>query len=213
MNLSPAPNDPPRAVYVIDDDATVRRSTVFMLTSAGYAPRAFMSGLDFLDDVAGLEPGCVLLDIRMPELDGLAFLERLGPEIAMRFPVVVVTGHGDVPTGVRAMKLGARDFLEKPFAEAELLSILSGLSADLHRTLAANTSREQSAALLAKLSPRERQILQALMSGEPTKRAAHLLGISVRTAEMHRAKMLERLGVRTLAEAMRIALAAGVDLR
>lgn len=210
MNLLPDADVPPRAVYVIDDDATIRRSTAFMLGSAGYAPRAFMSGIDFLDAADALAPGGILLDIRMPELDGLAFLERFDEALKARFPVVVVTGHGDLPTAIRAMKLGARDFVQKPFEEAVLLDILAGLSAELHQALVANAGRERAAALVARLSPRELEILKALMTGEPTKRAAHLLGISVRTAEMHRANMLERLGVRTLAEGMRIALAAGL---
>lgn len=203
---------PPRAVYVIDDDSTVRRSTSFLLTSAGYAPRPFVSATDFLEEADLLVPGCVLLDIRMPQLDGLAFLERFPDALRPRFPVVVVTGHGDLPTAVRAMKLGARDFVEKPFEDAVLLDILAGLASELDQEIARDAVRQRSKALIATLSPRELEILKALTAGEPTKRAAHLLGISVRTAEMHRANMLERLGVRTLADAMRIALNAGIAL-
>ena len=201
---------PPRTVYVVDDDATVRRSTSFMLASAGYEPRPFVSGVDFLDEAAALAPGCTLLDIRMPDLDGFAVLERLPEALKPRFPMVVITGHGDLPSAVRAMKLGARDFVEKPFEDAVLLDILAGLSSDLASAIARQATRERNEALIAKLSPRELEVLKMLMSGEPTKRAAHLLGISVRTAEMHRAHMLERLRVRSLADAMRIGLAAGL---
>ncbi len=210
MPLSPVAEPLPRPVYVIDDEATVRCSTSFLLASAGYVSRPFVSGLDFLEEADVLAPGCILLDIRMPDLDGLAFLERLPEALRMRFPVVVFTGHGDLPTAVRAMKLGARDFVEKPFEDDVLLGVLADLWSELEEVTTRRAARERSEALIAKLSPRELEILTALMAGEPTKRAAHLLGISVRTAEMHRANMLQRLGVRTLAEAMRIAVSAGL---
>jgi two-component system, LuxR family, response regulator FixJ len=212
MNIPSQAGASPRIAYIIDDDATVRCSTSFMLASAGYLSRPFVSGTDFLDEADALPAGCTLLDLRMPQLDGLAFLERLPQDLRSRFPIVVVTGHGDLSTAVRAMKLGARDFIEKPFEDGVLLDILATLSADLEDVVAQQAVRDRSRNLIARLSPRERQMLEALMAGEPTKRAAHLLGISVRTAEMHRARMLERLGVRTRADAMRIGLAAGLPV-
>ena len=206
---APAPSSS-RAVYVIDDDAGVRRSTSFLLSASGYAPRPFVSGTDFLDEAPGLAPGCALLDIRMPQLDGLAVLERIPQDLRASFPMIVVTGHGDMPSAVRAMKLGARDFIEKPFADAVLLDIIARLSDELDEVVARQAARRQNAARIDQLSPREREMLTALMAGETTKSAAHLLGISVRTAEMHRANLFDRLGARTVAEAMRIGFAAGV---
>jgi two-component system response regulator FixJ len=198
-----------RPVYIIDDDLAVRRSTAFLLTSAHYRPRAFMAAGDFLDEAPLLAPGCVLADIRMPELDGLSFLERLPDELRPRFPVVIITAHGDLPSAVRAMKLGARDFLEKPFEEAALLRLLDDLSGGLETAVTLDAARQESRALIARLTPRETELLQAMLRGQSTKQAAHALGISVRTAEMHRGNLFDRLGVRSMAEAIRIAVQAG----
>ena len=137
-------------------------------------------------------------------------LERIPQDLRALFPMIVVTGHGDMPSAVRAMKLGARDFIEKPFADAVLLDIIARLSDELDEVVARQAARRQNAARVDQLSPREREMLTTLMAGETTKSAAHLLGISVRTAEMHRANLFDRLGVRTVAEAMRIGFAAGV---
>lgn len=201
---------PGRAVYIIDDDQVVRRSTSFLLSSANYRPRAFMAAADFLDEAPLLDPGCVLLDIRMPELDGLSFLEQHFPqELRSRFPIVMITAHGDLPSAVRAMKLGARDFLEKPFEEATLLGVLETLNEGLEAALTIDLARQQSRERIERLTPREADLLRTMLQGETTKQAAHALGISVRTAEMHRGKLLDRLGVRSVAEAIRIAVQAG----
>jgi len=156
-----------------------------------------------------LEPGCALVDIRMPELDGLSFLEHFPEELRPRFPIVMITAHGDLQSAVRAMKLGARDFLEKPFEEAALLRLLGSLSEGLETALVLDTARQQSRDLIGRLTPREADLLRTMLQGQSTKQAAHELGISVRTAEMHRGNLFDRLGARSVAEAIRIALQAG----
>ncbi|MBZ9649239.1 response regulator [Sphingobium sp. 3R8] len=196
-------------MYIIDDDQVVRRSTSFLLSSAHYQTRAFMAAADFLDEAPLLEPGCVLVDIRMPELDGLSFLEHFPHELRPRFPIVMITAHGDLPSAVRAMKLGARDFLEKPFEEATLLGVLNSLSDGLEAALTLDLARQQSRERIGRLTPREADLLRTLLQGDTTKQAAHALGISVRTAEMHRSNLLDRLGARSVAEAIRIAVQAG----
>lgn len=200
-----------RQVYVVDDDSLVRRSAVFFLNSAGFEARPFASGADFLDSVDDLPAGCVLLDVRMPEIDGIQVLERLNSKKVRRLSVIVMTGHGDINTAVRAMKLGATDFVEKPFPENELLESLDRAFARQEQDRAAATEREQADALLAKLSARERRVLQGLVSGLPNKMVAHQLDLSVRTVEMHRGRVMERLGAKSLGDAMRIAFLAGIE--
>lgn len=201
-----------RHVYVVDDDSSVRRSTSILLSTAGFASRPFVSGTDFLEEVARLRPGVVLLDLRMPELDGLSILKQLPEPVRPLLPVVVITGHGDLPTAVRAMKIGARDFLEKPFEEAALIQVLDSAFVDLQASMAEQSRRGDQRALMSQLTEREFDVLRALAQGHPNKVVAHQLGISVRTVEMHRAKLFDRLGVRALAEAVKIAYEAGVEL-
>jgi two-component system response regulator FixJ len=197
------------SVYIVDDDSVVRRSTSFLLASANYRPRAFMAAGDFMEEAPMLEPGCVLVDIRMPDMDGLTLLERFPDALRPRFPIVMITAHGDLPSAVRAMKLGARDFLEKPFDERALLDLLDSLNKALETALTLDAARRQSSGLISRLTPRETELLRAMIQGQSTKQAAHALGISVRTAEMHRGNLFDRLGVRSVAEAIRIAVQAG----
>lgn len=201
-----------RRVYIVDDDPLVRRSTSFLLNGAGYEARSFLSGRDFLDELPGIEPGVALLDVRMPDLDGLAVLDQIPGDKRTAFPVVVITGHGDLPTAVRAMKLGAKDFLEKPFSEDALFEILETIFAKLPDDVDHLSRRDHARSLIDSLSPRELDVLRSLMGGEPNKQVAHSLGLSVRTVEMHRAKMFERLGVRTLPDAIRLLFTAELKL-
>lgn len=168
-----------------------------------------MAAADFLDEAALLEPGCVLVDIRMPDMDGLTLLEQFPGALRPRFPIVIITAHGDLPSAVRAMKLGARDFLEKPFEERALLDLLDSLGEALDTAVTMDAARQESSELIARLTPRETELLRAIIQGQSTKQAAYALGISVRTAEMHRGNLFDRLGVRTAAEAIRIAVQAG----
>lgn len=199
-----------RQVYVVDDDSDVRTSLFFCLTSLGYDVRSSSSGQAFLDDVDGLKPGCLLLDVRMPGIDGLQLIEALGERIR-KLPIVVMTGHGDVALAVRAMKLGASDFIEKPFEENDLIAILESVLSDLDATLGEVDRREDAERRVAMLTAREADVLRALVSGLANKVIAYELGLSVRTVEMHRGSMMQRLGVRTLPDALSLAYLAGLQ--
>jgi two-component system response regulator FixJ len=195
-----------RTVHVVDDDADVLRSLERLLLSAGFTPVLHKSAFAVMDAASGLTTGCLLLDIQMPGMDGLELQARLNDR-GILLPVIVMTGQGDVPTAVRAMKAGAVDFIEKPFADERLLAAIESALGE-----AARTERDGEAAQAAQrvgaLSRRERQVLDGLVAGRPNKVIAYDLGISVRTVEVHRARMLERLGTRHTAEAIRLAVMA-----
>ena len=197
-----------RCVYLVDDDDAIRRSASFMLKTSGLTVAAFASGVDFLKAVRGLGPGCVLLDVRMPDIDGLAVQAELKAR-GIALPVIVMTGHGDVTVAVAAMKAGAVDFLEKPFEKSELLAALDDGFARIDHS----GHRAERSALavirLEALTPRECDVLHGLVNGLPNKTIGYDLGISPRTVEIHRAHLMTKLEVRSLAEALRIAFAAG----
>lgn len=200
----------PRCVHVIDDDRDVRRSLSFMLGAGEFQSRPFASGQDLLDSLPQLHPGCVLLDVRMPEMDGFAVMAELTAR-GNEWPVIVMTGHGEVSVAVRAMKAGAIDFLEKPFDEALLLASLDrGFELLEHRKEKGDRKRAADQRI-ADLSTREREVLCGLMAGLANKVLARRLDISLRTVEMHRANMMVRLGVASLAEALTLAVQAGVE--
>jgi two-component system response regulator FixJ len=207
MEKQPMPND--RLVHVVDDDAAVRRSLERLLHAAGYDAVSYETTGRFLAAAAELPGGCVLLDFRMPGMDGLEVQARLG-QLGIHLPVIVMTGQGDVSTAVRAMKAGAVDFIEKPYDDDVLIS---AIEAALTKGGQPEHDREAAAAArrIAALSPRERQVLAGLMAGSHNKVMAFDLGISVRTVELHRARMMERLGVRQLAEAVRLAVLARLE--
>jgi two-component system response regulator FixJ len=198
-----------RTVHVVDDDPAIRRSLEQLLEAAGFKVVSYDTPLAFLDAAFDLVPGCVLLDIRMPGMDGLE-LQALLQEGNVPMPVVIMTGQGDIQSAIRAMKAGAVDFLEKPYSDESLISAIESALAGADR---ANVQREAAAASaqISALSPREREVLDALVAGRPNKVIAFDLGISVRTVEVHRARMMERLGVRQLAEAVRLAVMAQMD--
>jgi two-component system response regulator FixJ len=200
---------PERCVYIVDDDEAVRDSLSVLLESKAYAVRSFGSAPEFLTAAPSLPVGCLIADIRMPEMDGLELQQRL-IDRSLHFPLIVITGHGDVPLAVRAMKAGAVDFIEKPFASE---AILDSLDTALSR-LAAPSEQDPTAAAaeakLALLSPREREVLEGLLAGLPNKTIAYDLAISPRTVEIHRARVMDKMGARSLSELVRLALAAGV---
>lgn len=196
-----------RIVYVVDDDTAVRRSLGRLLYSADFECVAYESALAFLRAAPEISGGCVLLDVKMPEIDGLAMQGQLN-HLGFRLPVVVITGHADIPTAVQAMKAGAVDFIEKPFDNERLIAAIEAALADFGRGFADREAATEAVERIATLSPRERQVLDALVAGRPSKVIAYDLGISVRTVEVHRARMLERLGTRRLAEAIRLAVLA-----
>lgn len=208
IGLAGSEENPDQIVYVVDDESDVRRSLGFFLKTAGFLPRPYLSGEDFLDDAANLSPGCVLLDVRLPKIDGLEVVDRLGVRRAS-LPVIVMTGHGDIATAVQAMKLGAIDFLEKPFGEQLLVDALERGFVMLARQSEDERERREAEQRIESLSPRERDVLMLLGEGRSNKEVAIALDLSVRTIEMHRAAMFDRLGVRSLPEALKLAFRAG----
>lgn len=194
-------------MYVVDDDKAVLRSLERQLSSAGYRVVSFDRAANFLDAAVQFSEGCVLLDLRMPGLNGFQVLSSLA-KLENPIPAIVITGEGEVQTAVRAMRAGAVDFLEKPFAAERLLAAIDLALAhpgQAYRERDAITAAER----LAVLSPRERTVLDALVAGHQNKQIAFDLGISIRTVEVHRARMMHRLGVRQLAEAVRLVVTAG----
>lgn len=198
-----------KRVYLVDDDEAVRRSASFMLRSSGYAVTTFASGTEFLAAVAGLEAGCILLDVRMPEISGLEVQQALRDD-GVTLPVIVMTGHGDVTVAVQAMKAGAVDFIEKPFDKAVLMEAMADGFARLGQAASSHSRREEAQARLRVLTPRELDVLEGLVRGHPNKTIAFDLGISPRTVEVHRANLMQKLEVASLSEALRVAFAAGI---
>lgn len=196
-----------RLVHLVDDDEAIRRSVGFMLKTSGYHVRTYESGVEFLKGAPNLEPGCVLLDIRMPGMDGLE-VQRALKDKGVSLPVVIMTGHGDVSLAVQAMKAGAVDFIEKPFEKAVLLSAIEHGVERLRKSAANQDRADEAAVRLQALTPREREVLDGLAKGLPNKTIAYDLGISPRTVEIHRANVMSKLAVRSLSEALRIAFAA-----
>jgi two-component system response regulator FixJ len=196
-----------RLVHLVDDDEAIRRSVGFMLKTSGFHVRTYESGIEFLKGAGHIEPGCILLDIRMPGMDGLEVQAALR-EKGVTLPVIIMTGHGDVSLAVQAMKAGAVDFIEKPFEKAVLLSAIEHAVERLQKSAANQDRADEAAVRLQALTPREREVLDGLAKGLPNKTIAYDLGISPRTVEIHRANVMSKLCVRSLSEALRIAFAA-----
>jgi two-component system, LuxR family, response regulator FixJ len=197
------PNE--RTIHVVDDDAAVRRSIERLLVSGGFATVSYPAAAEFLRAAPLLTEGCVLLDVKMSGVGALEVQARLASQ-GFLLPIIVIIGQGDVQTAVRAMKAGAFDFLEKPYEDEVLLTAVEAAFANgsmdiIHQAVDA-------AKRIGTLSPREREVLHALMAGASNKAIAFDLGLSVRTVEVHRARMMQRLGTRQLAEAIRLAVMA-----
>jgi len=196
-------------VHVIDDDSAMRQSLEFLLRTADIRARTYESAAEFLDALPRTGEGCVVTDVRMPGMSGLDLLRRL-KELAVALPVIVITGHGDVPLAVEAMKSGAADFIEKPFDDEVLLaSVRAALKAqdgqtEQHALKAAIAER------VGSLSVRERQVLEGLVAGLPNKTIAYDLGISPRTVEIYRANVMTKMEATSLSELVRMALIGGV---
>jgi two-component system response regulator FixJ len=219
--MSPALAD--RLVHVVDDDDAVRRSLSLLLRAAGYAVHEHASAetlLTALDELPSSGAACAVVDVRMAGMDGLALQLRLAQRAGAPIPVVIVTGHADVPLAVQAMRNGAVDFIEKPYPPGRILAAV----ADAHNVARKaeeapfprrrRSDRETQDALnrLGALTAREREVLEALVAGKANKVIARELGLSPRTVEAHRAALMERLGVKSLAEAIRLALTGGVTM-
>jgi two-component system response regulator FixJ len=190
-------------VHLIDDDEGVRQAVAFLLATSGFAVRVYESATAFLDALPSVQPGCVVTDVRMPGIDGLALQRELKVR-GVVLPVIVITGHGDVPLAVEAMKAGAVDFIEKPFNDESLLSAIR-VAIDRH-TQDARRGDEIFAIKekLASLSPREREVLEGLIAGLPNKTIAYDLKISARTVEVHRANLMTRMGAHSVADLVRM---------
>jgi two-component system response regulator FixJ len=198
-----------RYVHLVDDDEAIRRSASFMLRTSGYLVKTYASGVELLAVGRAVPAGCILLDVRMPEMDGLEVQAAL-KEQGVLLPVIVMTGHGDVNIAVQAMKAGAVDFIEKPFEKAVLLSAIEEGFARIEQSGRRRARADEAKVRLEALTPREADVLQGLVRGHPNKTIAYDLGISPRTVEIHRANLMTKLDVASLSDALRIAFAAGM---
>jgi two-component system response regulator FixJ len=193
-------------VIVVDDDAAVLDSLQIVLEAEGFVVETFERARALLERYDGVPDGCIVTDVRMPDMDGLGLLQALGARGSLP-PVIVITGHGDVPLAVRAMKLGARDFVEKPFDPDLLIErIRELLAAAPSATVDPEIGRR-----LAALTPREREVLEQLVIGRSNKAIARELGISPRTVEIHRARVMEKMRAESLSQLVRMAFVAGID--
>jgi two-component system response regulator FixJ len=192
-------------VHLIDDDEDVRRGLSFLLGTAGFAVKVYESAVQFLDKRAPNLSGCIVSDVRMPDMDGLQLLRRL-KETGITLPVIVMTGHADVALAVEAMKLGALDFIEKPFSDEVLIGAIR--SALARQNSLAGGDVDQIRSRMASLTERERDVLNGLLAGHPNKTIAFDLGLSPRTVEVHRAKVMTKMGASSLSELVRMAISA-----
>ena len=196
-------------VYVIDDDEAMRDSLNFLLDSAGLEVTLFETAQHFLDALPGLDFGCVVSDVRMPGVDGIELLKRMKAGQS-RFPILIMTGHGDVPLAVEAMKLGAVDFLEKPFEDDRLTGMIEAAIRRAEPAAKDDAVTQDIAARIATLSPRERQVMEGLIAGLSNKLIARDYDISPRTIEVYRANVMTKMQAASLSELVRLAMRAGL---
>jgi two-component system response regulator FixJ len=194
-------------IHLIDDDDGVRHSLAFSLTTAGLAVRAYESGTAFLEALSGLQPGCIVSDIRMPGIDGLELQRRLSG-LGITLPMIIMTGHADVRLAVEAMKAGAVDFIEKPFDDDILLAAVRIALDRYDRTGQREIEVRAIRTKLESLSTREHEVLEGLLAGLPNKTIAYDLKLSARTVEVHRANVMTKMGAGSLSELVRMALVA-----
>ena len=196
---------PDKTVFVVDDDAAVRQGLRFMLRAAAYSVEAFPSARSFLADYDPRRGGCLLLDVRMPQMTGLELQQQLNLR-GWRIPVIFITGHGTVSLAIAAMKAGAFDFIEKPLREDALLESIERALRWNNRAYEERLERATLQIRVALLTPREREVFERVASGEPNKVIARQLGISVRTVELHRAHIAEKLQARSLSDLIRMGI-------
>ncbi len=192
-----------RVVFVVDDDPAVRESLEVLLQSAGLASRAYSNAEEFLDESPGDIIGCLIVDIRMPGLSGLELQEELNRR-GSRLPLIILTGHGDVPAAVQALKAGAVDFLQKPFNPQSLLDLVEEALNRHTRIRDADARRAEIASRLDTLTPREREVMALIVRGNANKVVALDLGISERTVELHRSRVMKKMRTRSLADLARM---------
>lgn len=198
-------------VYVVDDDDLVRQTMVAMTAALGFDVRSFASGVEFLEAQPELTEGALLLDVRMPKVDGLAVLEQVKQHWA-NAPVIMMSGQGDIPMAVRAMRSGASDFVEKPVSVETVRSALEGAVERQRTSMNSTATSESQGNPLNLLSKREGEVFMLLVRGDQNKHVANKLGISPRTVEVHRARIMKRLEVTTIAQMVRMAIHAGLEL-
>lgn len=196
-------------IHIVDDDAAMRDSLSFLLDVSGFRTRAYASAEALLEQAGDLQSGCILTDVRMPGMNGLDLVRKVR-ELGLPHPVVVMTGHGDVPLAVEAMKAGARDFIEKPFSDEFLLRALRSACETPAESEAVEAARQEAQSKIAALSPRERDVLLGVVAGKANKVIAFELDISPRTVEVYRANLMSKTGARNMSDLMRLALAAGL---
>ncbi|GMO39519.1 MULTISPECIES: response regulator FixJ [Bradyrhizobium] len=196
-------------IYVIDDDAAMRDSLNFLLDSAGFGVTLFDNAQSFIDALPGLAFGCVVSDVRMPGLDGIELLKRMKAQQSP-FPILIMTGHGDVPLAVEAMKLGAVDFLEKPFEDDRLTTMIESAIRQAEPAAKSEAVTQDIAARVTSLSPRERQVMEGLIAGLSNKLIAREYDISPRTIEVYRANVMTKMQANSLSELVRLAMRAGM---
>jgi two-component system, LuxR family, response regulator FixJ len=195
-------------VFIVDDDEAVRSSLRLLLKSVGLVPTALGSAREFLDKYDPAQPGCLVLDVRMPGMSGIELQETLNRQGAV-IPVIFITGHGDVPMAVEAMQAGAFDFLQKPFRDQDLIDRIQRALEKDRASRTALTERSLIRERLESLTPREREVLTLVTSGKPNKIMAADLGVSQRTVEIHRARVMEKMGATSLAQLVRMIMDLG----
>lgn len=200
-----------RLIHLVDDDEAIRHSASFMLRHAGFRVKTYVDGVAFLEQADQAEKGCILLDVQMPKMDGLQVQQALN-ERGVAMPVIVLTGHGDVAVAVRAMKAGAVDFVEKPYAKQTLVDALTRAFERLEARRKEEVLADEARGLIEGLTGREREVLNGLVDGQTNKEIAISLDISPRTVEIHRANVMEKMGAPNLSTVLRIAFAAGIGL-
>lgn len=207
--IAPTDAEEPRGVvYVVDDDEAVRDSLKYLLEASRYQVRTYASAEAFLEAFDPQSIAVLILDVRMPGKSGLQLQDELLARKA-RLPIVFITGHGDVPMAVSTMKKGAADFIEKPFNQADLKALVERLLVQARERAAAAERQRMNEALLARLTPREQQVLERIVAGRLNKQIADDLGIAIKTVEAHRANIMDKLQANTVADLMRVALASG----
>jgi RNA polymerase sigma factor (sigma-70 family) len=203
-------NGPPPTVFVVDDDASVRKSLVRLLKSLGYPARPYSSAQEFLEGWRlDPTPGCLVLDVQLPGLNGLE-LQKYLSDTSCPIPIIFITGHGDIPMSVRAMKAGAVDFLSKPFQDEALLRAVQEAIARSQRSLTERAEHEAVRALYATLTQREREVMALVVRGLPNKQIAAQLGTSVKTIKVHRSRVMEKMQVRSVADLVRASQKSGI---
>ncbi|MCC4294404.1 response regulator FixJ [Brevundimonas aurantiaca] len=194
------------SVFVIDDDQAMRDSLLMLLRGEGIRAQGFASAMQFLEQLPDDKSACVITDLRMPQIEGSELIQRLKALKGEAWPVIVITGHADVPLAVQLMKAGVVDFIEKPFDPNRILEAVRGCLSALARQGVESEAREQTAARLASLTPRERQVFDALIDGKSNKEIALALDISPRTVEIFRAKVMQKMQAQSLSMLVRLGL-------